>query len=189
MKNTLLVFFCLGLSQLLNAQRNGVYLTYDDFMNHKAIEADRKSLHYPYGKGGKVHLKVDGVQKSWNLSEIWGLRIASHDYRATHGAKDGLIKIVLNGIYIYYYAEKDHVYNTSNAFMMDSDYKTRYYISKTLTSPIYNIKLRNRPLDAFLKEHSDEFKELLEYRKKYPELNAPKSVQGCINDAGTTDTK
>jgi hypothetical protein len=189
MKNILLVVVFLGISHLLSAQRNGVYLTYDDYVNHKVIEADKKTMHYPHGKNGKVSLEANGAEKSWDLSEIWGVRIEGNDYRATHGAPDGLIRIILKGIYIYYYAEKDNVYNTSDAYMRDTDYKTRYYLSKTLTSPIYLITLKDRPLDAFIKAHTDEFKELADYRKKYPDMKPYKVVQGCINDAAATDVK
>jgi hypothetical protein len=189
MKKLLLVLVGLGISQLLCAQRNGVYLSYEDYLGRKVIEADRKSMHVPHGRTGIVRLRVDGVRKRWKLSEIWGARVESQDFRSTYGwhAKNGLVKIIVKGIYVYYYAEKAKV-GVDWTYAIEGEFTTHYYLSKTLTSQIYEIKLRTRPLNKFIKAHADEFSELAKYRAKYPDLKAYKVVPGCINETIPPDT-
>jgi hypothetical protein len=191
MKNTFLILLGLIFSQLLSAQRNGIYLTYDDYVNHKIIEADKKSIRLPHHKNGKVKLKIDGVKKKWKLSEIWGVRKESQDFRSTYGqsAKDGLIRVVAKGIYVYYYFEKEKFAVDWTYALEDGEHITRFYVSKTLDGTIYPIKLSRRGLKKFFREHGDEFKELVEYRKRYPDMRPYKVVLSCINDYNQENTK
>jgi hypothetical protein len=184
MKKILYTMLLISISAFLKAQ-DGVFLTYEDFKANKIQAADEGSLSYNFGTTGYVSIKQNGNKIKYKLDDIYAMRKDDECWRALHckACKDGMAVIEEVGNYIYYFtkiAVPHNDYSNGRDRSWEGS-KMHYFVSKTLSSTVYEFTPHLESLDDLFDAHKDEFKELKPFLDKAVKKDRAEEVlQKCI---------
>lgn len=97
------IIITLGLVQKSNAQSNGLYLTFNDYLNHKLsygsmVKGDKIAIH-DFMEGSTVTVISNGAKQKISKNEVFGYRENNQDYRFQDNKVYQIIDTV--GFYIY----------------------------------------------------------------------------------------
>jgi hypothetical protein len=170
MKNLILPFFLLLFTLSARSQGGQVYMSFEDYMHHKAIAADASCFKvYVYeitGSVASVTLKSVGV---WKDVDVWGFSWGGKLYRFIRLKGPHTLEVADSGRFILYrFSNPPH---------------DIFYISKRLNSDVYRVNIHDP--ERLAKEDPD-YKALADF---VANSDRKKTIDELIKEYNRTATK
>ncbi len=159
--------------------KQGVYLTYEDFVKGNIIEGEFIGIGYTFGKT-QIGFKIKGKRKIYSDKDIWGCSDGSKFYRFEAERHVPVFIYMMGDVVVYLYYRASFNYAPDGTVTVNYPQETvPFYFSKDLNTPIIPLKYY---MSSDHKNNADRFDA---YAKQY--LRGLKQFMDCLPQSRTAN--